>query len=202
MTHVLGEAFKWGAGNTESTEDWGYLHINHHHCHHHHYYNHNQNYDHDNTTGDWRGELKRGRSRWRSNGGEGGRDQDAKQQLLRQKETHPNVTEGQFFLINSLKILNSSLTERSECETGFTCLTWPWIVFPAIQSHFFFLQVSHRKRPSTLMIDKKERLKRSSNVSTTPSTDSSKSSKTFEFFDYDEETKEKVFLDEAALTYY
>ena len=48
------------------------------------------------------------------------------------------------------------------------------------------------------MIDKKERLKRSSNVSTTPSTDSSKSSKTFEFFDYDEETKEKVFLDETA----
>ena len=48
------------------------------------------------------------------------------------------------------------------------------------------------------MIDKKERLKRSSNVSTTPSTDSSKSSKTFEFLDYDEETKEKVFLDEAA----
>ena len=74
--------------------------------------------------------------------------------------------------------------------------------FPAIQSHFFSPQVSHRKRPSTLMIDKKERLKRSSNASTTPSTDSSKSSKTFEFFDYDEETKEKVFLDEAALTYY
>ena len=46
------------------------------------------------------------------------------------------------------------------------------------------------------MIDKKDRLKRSSNVSTTPSTDSSKSSKTFEFLDYDEETKEKV-LEEA-----
>ena len=48
------------------------------------------------------------------------------------------------------------------------------------------------------MIDKKDRLKRSSNVSSTPSTDSSKSSKTFEFLDYDEETKEKVFFDEAA----
>ena len=58
---------------------------------------------------------------------------------------------------------------------------------------FLSTKVSHRKRPSTLMIDKKERLKRSSNVSTTPSTDSSKSSKTFEFLDYDEETKEKVF---------
>ena len=50
------------------------------------------------------------------------------------------------------------------------------------------------------MIDKKERLKRSSNASTTPSTDSSKSSKTFEFFDYDEETKEKVFLDGGQLS--
>ena len=58
---------------------------------------------------------------------------------------------------------------------------------------FLSTKVSHRKRPSTLMLDKKERLKRSSNVSTTPSTDSSKSSKTFEFLeDYDEETKEKV----------
>ena len=47
------------------------------------------------------------------------------------------------------------------------------------------------------MLDKKDRFKRSSNVSTTPSTDSSKSSKTFEFIDYDEETKEKVL--EAAI---
>ena len=67
------------------------------------------------------------------------------------------------------------------------------------KSYLEFLptKVSHRKRPSTLMLDKKERLKRSSNVSTTPSTDSSKSSKTFEFLeDYDEETKEKVLSDE------
>ena len=61
---------------------------------------------------------------------------------------------------------------------------------------FLPTKVSHRKRPSTLMLDKKERLKRSSNVSTTPSTDSSKSSKTFEFLeDYDEKTKEKVMSD-------
>ena len=63
-------------------------------------------------------------------------------------------------------------------------------------------QVSHRKRPSTLMIDKKDRLKRSSNVSSTPSTDSSKSSKTFEFLDYDEETKEKVFFGTSFFRYY
>lgn len=52
------------------------------------------------------------------------------------------------------------------------------------------------------MIDKKDRLKRSSNVSSTPSTDSSKSSKTFEFLDYDEETKEKVFFGTVFFEYY
>ena len=57
-------------------------------------------------------------------------------------------------------------------------------------------RLATRNRPSTLMLDKKERFKRSSAVSATPSTDSSKSSKTFDFLDYDEETKEKV-LEEA-----
>ena len=50
-------------------------------------------------------------------------------------------------------------------------------------------------RPSTLMLDKREKFKRSSAVSATPSSDSSKSSKTFEFIDYDEETKEKILQD-------
>ena len=52
-----------------------------------------------------------------------------------------------------------------------------------------------KARPSTLMLDKREKFKRSSAVSATPSTDSSKSSKTFEFIDYDEETKEKIIQD-------
>ena len=52
-----------------------------------------------------------------------------------------------------------------------------------------------KTRPSTLMLDKRDKLKRSSAVSATPSTDSSKSSKTFEFIDYDEETKAKILED-------
>merc|ERR1711892_16043 len=54
-----------------------------------------------------------------------------------------------------------------------------------------------RNRPSTLMLDKRERVKRSSAVSATPSTDSSKSSKTFEFIEYDSDTREKIL--EAAI---
>ena len=49
-----------------------------------------------------------------------------------------------------------------------------------------------RKRPSTLMLEKKEKPLRSSAVSATPSSDSSKSSRTFEFLDYDSDTKEKI----------
>ena len=52
-----------------------------------------------------------------------------------------------------------------------------------------------KTRPSTLMLEKRDKLKRSSAVSATPSTDSSKSSKTFEFIDYDEETKAKILED-------
>ena len=47
-------------------------------------------------------------------------------------------------------------------------------------------------RPSTLVLEKREKYKRCSAVSATPSSDSSKSSKTFEFIDYDEETKERI----------
>ena len=56
-------------------------------------------------------------------------------------------------------------------------------------------RIRSKIRPSTLMLDKREKFKRSSAVSATPSSDSSKSSKTFEFIDYDEETKEKILQD-------
>ena len=49
-----------------------------------------------------------------------------------------------------------------------------------------------KNRPSTLVLDKREKFKRCSALSVTPSTDSNKSSKTFEFLEYDEETKEKI----------
>ena len=49
-----------------------------------------------------------------------------------------------------------------------------------------------KNRPSTLVLDKREKFKRCSALSVTPSTDSNKSSKTFEFIEYDEETKEKI----------
>lgn len=49
-----------------------------------------------------------------------------------------------------------------------------------------------KNRPSTLVLDKREKFKRCSALSVTPSTDSNKSSKTFEFPEYDEETKEKI----------
>ena len=49
------------------------------------------------------------------------------------------------------------------------------------------LNMHKRKRPSTLLLERKE--KRSSLLSATPSSDSSKSSKTF---DYDDETKERI----------
>ena len=69
-----------------------------------------------------------------------------------------------------------------------------------------------KSRPSTLMLDKREKFKRwsggkrvlspqghvltdSASMEATPSTDSSKSSKTFEFIDYDEETKAKILED-------
>ena len=54
-----------------------------------------------------------------------------------------------------------------------------------------------RNRPSTLILDKGERVKRVSAVSATPSTDSSKSSKTFDFVDYDSDTRERIL--KAAL---
>ena len=60
---------KWGPGSTESTEDWGYHHIDYHHHYHHHHHR-NQDRYHDETKGDWRRELKRGGPRWRSNGGD------------------------------------------------------------------------------------------------------------------------------------
>ena len=56
-------------------------------------------------------------------------------------------------------------------------------------------RLNSKLRPTTLTLDKREKIKRSSAVSATPSTDSSKSSKTFEFLDYDEETKEKILCD-------
>ena len=56
-------------------------------------------------------------------------------------------------------------------------------------------RLNSKLRPTTLSLDKREKIKRSSAVSATPSTDSSKSSKTFEFLDYDEETKEKILCD-------
>lgn len=56
-------------------------------------------------------------------------------------------------------------------------------------------RLGSKLRPTTLSLDKKEKIKRSSAVSATPSTDSSKSSKTFEFLEYDEETKEKILCD-------
>lgn len=49
-----------------------------------------------------------------------------------------------------------------------------------------------KNRPSTLVLDKREKFKRCSALSVTPSSDSNKSSKTFEFLEYDEETKEKI----------
>ena len=55
-----------------------------------------------------------------------------------------------------------------------------------------------KTRPSTLILDKREKFKRCSALSVTPSTDSNKSSKTFEIIDYDEETKEKI-LQEALI---
>ena len=56
-------------------------------------------------------------------------------------------------------------------------------------------RLNSKTRPTTLTLDKKEKIKRSSAVSATPSTDSSKSSKTFECLEYDDETKEKILCD-------